>query len=192
MAAERRLLPFPHHEKRGPDPNGTLGTGSAGLAVGGAYLSVATGLDHLADEFGVARQDAPVDSTGGSDDLAVAAQYRVAEFQDQQVGPGARPDRGDRVERRAGRPFGMGLNQDQRRRGGRARHPSTAVHEEMSLRCFADLPAKDQEALDIFAGRSDLAGLRFDHIMKAQDQPPVRRELGKLGRVRRVPGCRRW
>ena len=55
-----------------------------------------------AAEFGVARQDAPVDRTGGGDDLAVAAQQRVAEFE---VGPGARPDRGDRVERRAGRPF---------------------------------------------------------------------------------------
>jgi hypothetical protein len=44
--------------KRGPDPNGTLGTGSAGLAVGRAYLAVATGVDHLVDEFGVAPQDA--------------------------------------------------------------------------------------------------------------------------------------
>src|SRR6516225_9623856 len=89
-----------------------LVAGSAGLAVGSAYLTVATGVDHLVDEFGVARQDAPVDRSGGGDDLAVAAQYRVAEFQDQQVGPGARPDRGDRVERRAGRPFGIGLHQD--------------------------------------------------------------------------------
>jgi hypothetical protein len=32
--------------------------------------------------------------------------------------------------------------------------------------------------LDIFTGRGDLVGLRFDHIMKAQNQPPVRRELG--------------
>ena len=50
------------------------GTGSAGLAVGGAYLAVAAGVDHLVDEFGVARQDAPVDRTGGGGDLAVAAQ----------------------------------------------------------------------------------------------------------------------
>src|SRR4029077_2968282 len=56
----------------------------------------------------------------------------------------------------------------------------------MSLRCLADLLAKDQEALDIFACRGDLVGLRLDHIMKAQDQPPVRRERGELGRVRRV------
>ena len=56
----------------------------------------------------------------------------------------------------------------------------------MSLSCLADLLAKDQEALDIFAGRGDLVGLRLDHIMKAQDQPPVRRERGELGRVRRV------
>jgi hypothetical protein len=28
-------------------------------------------------------------------------------------------------------------------------------------------------------------GLRLDHIMKAQDQSPVRRERGELGRVRR-------
>ena len=59
------------------------------------------------------------------------------------------------------------------------------MHEKMSFRCLADLPAKDQEALDIFAGRGDLVGQRFDHIMKAQDQPPVRRERGELGRVRR-------
>ena len=39
--------------------------------------------------------------------------------------------------------------------------------------------------LDIFASRRDLAGLRLDHIVKAQDQPPVRREGGELGRVRR-------
>jgi len=102
------------------------------------------------------------------------------------LGQARGPDRGDRVERRAGRPFGIGLHQDQRRRRGRARHPGTTMHEQMSLRCFADLPAKDQEALDIFAGRGDLVGLRLDHIMKAQDQPPVRRERGKLGRIRRV------
>jgi hypothetical protein len=60
--------------KRGPDPKGTLGTGSVGLAVGSVYLAVATGVDHLEDEFGVARQDAPVDRAGGGDDLAVAAQ----------------------------------------------------------------------------------------------------------------------
>ena len=60
------------------------------------------------------------------------------------------------------------------------------MHEQMSLRCLADLPAKDQEALDIFAGRGDLVGLRFDHVMKSQDQPTVRAECGQLGRVRRV------
>ena len=60
--------------KRGADPKGTPGTGSAGLAVGVAYLAVATGVDHLVDEFGVARQDAPVDRAGGCNDLAVAAQ----------------------------------------------------------------------------------------------------------------------
>jgi hypothetical protein len=38
------------------------------------------------------------------------------------------------------------------------------MHEQMSLRCLADLPAKDQEALDISAGRGDLVGLRLDHI----------------------------
>src|SRR6516162_11418794 len=103
---------FPGSSNEGADPKGTLGTGSAGLARGGAYLAVAAGVDHLADEVGIARQDAPVDGTGGGDDLAVAAQYRVAEFQDQQVGPGARSDRGDLVERRAGRPFGIGLHQD--------------------------------------------------------------------------------
>jgi hypothetical protein len=62
-----------------------------------------------------------------------------------------------------------------------------------------------------FTGRGDLVRLRLDHIMKAQDQPPVRRERGELGWVRRVrakdrqdvrhlggglarrvPGCRRW
>ena len=37
---------------------------SAGLAIGGAYFAVATGVDHLVDEFGVARQDASVDRTG--------------------------------------------------------------------------------------------------------------------------------
>jgi len=37
----------------------------------------------------------------------------------------------------------------------------------MSLSCLADLLAKDQEALDIFAGRGDLVGLWLDHIMKA-------------------------
>jgi hypothetical protein len=51
-----------------------IAAGSAGLAVGGAYLAVATGVDHLVAEFGVARQDAPVDRTGGGGDLAVAAQ----------------------------------------------------------------------------------------------------------------------
>jgi hypothetical protein len=41
--------------KRGPDPKRTLDTGSAGLAIGGAYLAVAAGVDHLVAEFGVAR-----------------------------------------------------------------------------------------------------------------------------------------
>jgi len=53
---------------------GPLAQGSAGLAVGGAHLAVATGVDHLVDEFGVARQDAPVDRASSGDDLAVAAQ----------------------------------------------------------------------------------------------------------------------
>ena len=60
--------------RTGIHPKGTLSTGSAGLAVGGAYLAVAAGVDHLVTEFGVARQDAPVDRAGGGDDLAVAAQ----------------------------------------------------------------------------------------------------------------------
>ena len=60
------------------------------------------------------------------------------------------------------------------------------MHEQMSLGCLADLLAKSQEAVDIFAGRGDLVGLRLDHIMKAQDQPPVWRERGELGRVGRV------
>ena len=59
------------------------------------------------------------------------------------------------------------------------------MHEQMSLRSLADLPAEDQEALDVFAGRGDLVGLRIDHIVKAQDQSPVRCERGELGRV----GC---
>jgi hypothetical protein len=50
----RRLRPFPQSSNEGADPKGTLGTGSAGLAIGGAYLAVATGVDHLGDEFGVA------------------------------------------------------------------------------------------------------------------------------------------
>ena len=70
----RRLWLFPAIIKRNPDPKGTLGAGSAGLAVGGAYLAVATGADHLVDEFGVACQDEPVDRTGRDDDLAVATQ----------------------------------------------------------------------------------------------------------------------
>ena len=43
------------------------------------------------------------------------------------------------------------------------------MHEQMSLGCLADLLAKSQEAVDIFAGRGDLVGLRLDHIMKAKD-----------------------
>jgi len=56
---------------------------------------------------------------------------------------------------------------------------------------LADLPAEDQEPLDISAGRGDVVGPRLDDIMKAQDQPPVRRELGKLGRIRRVRAKKR-
>jgi hypothetical protein len=59
------------------------------------------------------------------------------------------------------------------------------MHEQMRLRHSAELPAKGQEPFNISAGRGDLVGLRLDHIMKAQDQPPVRRERGELGRVRR-------
>src|SRR5215472_5061854 len=69
-AALRRLRPFPQSSDEGADPEGALDTGSAGLAEGGTYLAVATGVDHLADELGVARQNAPVDGTGGGDDLA--------------------------------------------------------------------------------------------------------------------------
>jgi hypothetical protein len=60
------------------------------------------------------------------------------------------------------------------------------MYEQMSLRRLVDLPAEEQEALDIFTGRGDLVGLRFDHIVKAQDQPPVRCERCELGRVGRV------
>ena len=42
------------------------------------------------------------------------------------------------------------------------------------------------EALDIGAGRGDLVGERFDHVMKAQDEAPVRHKFGELGRVGRV------
>src|SRR6516165_12765714 len=51
-----RLRPFPGSSNEGADPKETLGTGSAGLAIGGAYLAVAAGVDHPADEVGVARQ----------------------------------------------------------------------------------------------------------------------------------------
>lgn len=57
------------------------------------------------------------------------------------------------------------------------------MHEQMSLRCFADLPSKGQEALNIFAGRGAVARALLDHITKALDQPPVRRERGKRRRV---------
>ena len=60
------------------------------------------------------------------------------------------------------------------------------MHEQMSLRRLVDFAAKDQEALYIFAGRGKLVGLRLDYVMKTQDQPPVRRKRGELGRVRRV------
>jgi hypothetical protein len=58
----------------GPEPERDRRTRSTCLAIGGGYLAVATGVDHLVDEFGVARQNAPVDGTSGGDDLAVAAQ----------------------------------------------------------------------------------------------------------------------
>jgi hypothetical protein len=60
------------------------------------------------------------------------------------------------------------------------------MHQQVNLRCLADLPAKGQEALDIFAGRGNLVGLWLDYIVKAKDQTPVWRERGELGRVRRV------
>jgi hypothetical protein len=69
--------------------------------VGRAYLAVATSFDQLVAEFGVARQDAPVDRTDGSCDLAIPAQYRVAQFENQQIGPSVWPDCGNRFERRA-------------------------------------------------------------------------------------------
>ena len=66
--------PFPRSSNGARTRKGHSAQGSAGLAVGGAYLAVAAGVDHLVAEFGVARQDAPVDCTGGGGDLAVAAQ----------------------------------------------------------------------------------------------------------------------
>lgn len=44
-----------------------------GLAVGGAYLAVATGSGHLVDELGVARHYTPVDRTGGGSVTASSA-----------------------------------------------------------------------------------------------------------------------
>ena len=41
-------------------------------------------------------------------------------------------------------------------------------------------------SLDIIAGRGDVVVLRLDHIMKSEDQPPVRRERGELRRIRRT------
>src|SRR5438132_55436 len=64
------------------DPKGTLGTGSAGLAVGGAYLAVAAGIDHPVAELGVARQDAPVDRAGGGGELARIRRVRAKNRQD--------------------------------------------------------------------------------------------------------------
>ena len=55
-------------------PNGPVGAQLPGIAVGGAHLAVAAGVDHLIDEFGVAQQDAAVNGTGSSGDLSVAAQ----------------------------------------------------------------------------------------------------------------------
>jgi len=59
------------------------------------------------------------------------------------------------------------------------------MHQQMGFGCFADLPPKGEESLDILAGRAELIGLRYDHIMKAQDQSLARCKRGKLRRVRR-------
>jgi len=64
-------------EGRVVHPKGTLGNrGQPVSPVGGAYLAVAAGVDHLVAEFGIAAPGPrPIDRAGGGDRfLAVAAQ----------------------------------------------------------------------------------------------------------------------
>ena len=96
----------------------------------------AAGVTHVLSILGPNSPDPPEFAAFAPHRRLILRFHDVIEPQPDQIAP-TRQD----VERRAGRPFGMGLHQDQRCRRGRARHPGTAVHEQMSPRCFADLPA---------------------------------------------------
>src|SRR3954453_14068560 len=120
----------------------------AHLRQRGLYLAAAAALDHRLAEGGGALPHAPVDGGDGGDDLAVAAEQRVAEFENAQIGPRTRPDYRDRLQDGAGRRARPGLRQERRHRGGRGRYPGIAVDQQMRVGRTDQLAAERQQALD--------------------------------------------
>ena len=134
----------------------------------------------------LAIEDAAIDRGDGGNNLAIAAEQIVAEFEYAQIGPGARTKLRDGVEHLARRPIRPRLRQDQRRRGGRARHAGVTMNQQMAARHVAQLMAEGEQPLDIGLAWREPVRLRLDYVVKAQRQPAVRRKCRKSRRIGRI------
>src|SRR5665213_4304790 len=136
-----------------------------GSSCSGSPISAEFGEVHLAVAAGSAQRGrgmrrggghAAGDGGNGRNDLAGSPERRLAEFEQQQVGPGARPlphDLGENLRRES---RGVGLRQQKGRRRGRARNPGMAVDQQMRVWSRrVHLSAEIEQGRDILAGRRD-------------------------------------
>ena len=102
----------------------------------------------------------------GSHDFAMPPKERVADFQDTQIWPGARPHLGDRLQQLVGRAVRVVLSQDQRRRRRRARHAGVAMDQHMIVLSLTEFAAKREHQLDVPLLRYRPFGVRINDVVK--------------------------
>jgi hypothetical protein len=147
--------------------------------AGFRHLAPAPALDHLLDQPGFTFELAAIMGARGVYDFAAASEERVTEFEDAQIGPGARTSADDRDQRLLSRSVWTRLRQDQCRCRGRARYAGMAVDQQMRVPSLCQFSPEREQALDILRLRRDPAGLRIDDVVKAQLKALMRIECIK-------------
>src|SRR5437773_3084788 len=147
--------------------------------AGLGHLAAPPARDHLIDHPRLPLEDAAVMRSSGLDDFAAAAEERIAELDDAQIGPGSRASANHRKQRLLGWPVGLCLCQDQRGRRSRARYSGVAMNQKMGIPCLAQVASKGEEELDILPLRHGPSCTSFDNIVEAQLEPLVRVEVAK-------------
>src|SRR4029077_8582589 len=112
--------------------------------------------------------------SSGLDDFAAAAEERIAELDDAQIGPSSRAPANHRKQRLLGWPVRLRLCQDQRCRRSRARHSRVAMNQKMGILHFGQVTSKGEEELDILPLGGGPPGTGFDNVVEAQLEPLVR------------------